>query len=97
MMRFFNTAAFTVPAGQFGTAGRNCITGPGQINLDMTIRKSFTLDDNNRRVDLTWQVQNLLNHPNWGSVNTNISSPTYGQVTNMRAMRSMTMNLGVRF
>jgi trimeric autotransporter adhesin len=95
--RFFDTAAFTVPAGQFGTAGRNCIIGPGQINLNLTVRKSFTLDDNNRRVDLTWQVQNLLNHPNWGSVGTNINSSTYGQVLNMRAMRSMTMNLGIRF
>jgi trimeric autotransporter adhesin len=97
VMKFFNTAAFTVPAGQFGTAGRNCITGPGQINLNLTVRKSFNLDENNRKVDLTWQVQNLLNHPNWGGVDTNINSLTYGQVLNMRAMRSMTMNLGIRF
>jgi hypothetical protein len=83
--------------GQFGTASRNCITGPGQINLNLTVRKSFTLDDSNRRIDLTWQVQNLLNHPNWGGVSTNLNSTAYGQVTSMRAMRSMTMNLGIRF
>jgi trimeric autotransporter adhesin len=97
LRQFFNTAAFNIPAGQFGTASRNCITGPGQINLNLSVRKSFTLDDNNRRVDLSWQVQNLLNHPNWGGVSTNISSPTYGQITNMRGMRSMTMQLSVRF
>jgi hypothetical protein len=95
--KYFNTAAFTNPVGQFGTASRNCITGPGQINLNLTVRKSFTLDDSNRRIDLTWQVQNLLNHPNWGGVSTNLNSTAYGQVTSMRAMRSMTMNLGIRF
>jgi len=97
VMRFFNTAAFTAPAGQFGTASRNCITGPGQIMLNLSVRKGFNLDENNRRIDLSWQVQNLLNHPNWGGVNTNITSPTYGQVLSMRGMRSMSMNLNLRF
>ena len=27
--KFFNTAAFSIPAGQYGNAGRNIIPGPG--------------------------------------------------------------------
>jgi len=97
VMRFFNTAAFTIPAGQFGTAGRDCITGPGQINLDLNVRKSFALDDKNRRVNIDLASAEPAQSPQLGSVSTNINSQNYGQVLNMRPMRSMTMNLGVNF
>jgi hypothetical protein len=95
--RFFNTAAFAIPVGEFGDAGRNTITGPGSISLNLSVRKSIRLDENNRRLDFSWQVQNLLNHPNWGSVSTTVNALNFGQVTSVRAMRNMTMNLRVRF
>ncbi len=94
---FFNTAAFAIPAGEYGTAGRNTIVGPGTNMVNLSVRKSFRLDENNRRLDFSWQVQNLLNHPNWSSVSTTINSPNFGQVTSVRGMRSMTMNLRIRF
>jgi hypothetical protein len=94
---FFNTAAFANPAGQYGNAGRNTITGPGSCVLNLSVRKGFRLDENNRRLDFSWQVQNLLNHPNWSSVSTTINSLNFGQVTGVAPMRSMTMNLRVRF
>ena len=95
--RFFNTAAFTIPAGEFGDAGRNIIPGPGSSVVNLSVRKSFRLDENSRRLDLSCQVQNLLNHPNWGSVSTTVNALNYGQVTSVRAMRSMTFNVRVRF
>ena len=95
--KFFNTAAFTIPAGQYGTAGRNTITGPGMNLINLNVRKSFHLDENGRRIDLTWQVNNLINHPNWARVNTSVNSLTFGQVTRVNTMRTMTANLQVRF
>jgi hypothetical protein len=97
VLRYFNTAAFSIPAGPYGTAGRNSIPGPGSIQMNLSLRKSIQLDENNRRLDISWQVQNLLNHPNWGGVSTTINSLNYGQVTNIRSMRNMTMNLRLRF
>lgn len=91
------TAAFVIPAGRYGTAGRNTITGPGNVLLNLAIRKSFRIDENNRRVDSSCQVQNLLNHPNWGNVSTTINALNFGQVTSVRAMRAMTMNLRITF
>jgi hypothetical protein len=96
-LEFFNTAAFAFPAGAYGTAGRNSITGPGSIQLNLSVRKSFRLDQNNRRLDFTCQVQNLTNHPNYASIGTTINQSNFGQVVNMDAMRSMTMNLRLRF
>ncbi len=97
VLQFFNTGAFVIPVGRFGTAGRNTITGPGTNLLNLSLRKSFRLDENNRRVDFFWQVQNFLNHPNWSSVSTAVNSLNFGQVTGVRPMRSMTMNLRISF
>jgi len=95
--RFFNTAAFAIPAGQYGTAGRNTITGPGSSVVNVSMRKSIRLDESNRRLDISWQIQNLLNHPNWAGVSTTVNALNFGQVTSVRAMRSMTMDLRIRF
>jgi hypothetical protein len=97
LLKFFNTAAFAIPSGPYGNAGRNTITGPGNILMNLSIHKNFRLDENNRRLDFSWQVQNLLNHPNWGGVSTTINTLNFGQVTSVRAMRSMTMNLRINF
>jgi hypothetical protein len=94
---FFNTTAFAIPAGQFGNAGRDTITGPGSNLVTLSVRKSFRLDENNRRVDFSCNVQNLLNHPNWTSVSTTVGSQNFGQVTGVGAMRAMTFNLRVSF
>ena len=94
---FFNTAAFAIPSGPYGTAGRNTITGPGSNLVNLSVRKGFRLDENNRRLDFSWQVQNLLNHPNWGGISTTINALNFGQVTSVRAMRSMTFNLRISF
>jgi trimeric autotransporter adhesin len=97
LQRFFNTAAYSIPAGTYGTSGRNSITGPGSKTMNLSVRKAVTLDESGRSVDISWQVQNLLNHPNWGGVNTTVNSINFGQVTNVRGMRSMTANVRVRF
>ncbi|MGA2264418.1 MAG: hypothetical protein ABSH28_23665, partial [Acidobacteriota bacterium] len=96
--QFFNTTAFTIPAGQYGNAGRNTITGPGTNLFNLSVRKSFRLDENNaRRIDFSCNASNFLNHPNWGAVNATVGSQYFGQVTSVRGMRSITFNLRVSF
>jgi hypothetical protein len=95
--QFFNDAAFTIPSGAYGDAGRNSIPGPGSSLLNLSVRKGFRLDENNRRLDISWQVQNLLNHPSWSGVSTTVNALNFGQVTGVRAMRSMTFDLRIRF
>jgi trimeric autotransporter adhesin len=97
VQEFFNTAAFSIPSGEFGNAGRNTITGPGTNMVNLSLRKSFQLDENRRRLDVSCQVQNLLNHPNWSSVSTTVNTLNFGQVTGVRQMRSITTTLRIRF
>lgn len=97
VLAYFNAAAFAIPAGTYGNAGRNTITGPGSNIINLSVHKLFRLDENNRRLDFSWQVRNLLNHPNWGGISTSVNALNFGQVTSVQAMRSMTVNLRISF
>jgi hypothetical protein len=97
IQRFFNTAAFTIPAaGTFGNAARNTIPGPWSTTLNMALMKNFTVPGT-RGVSLRLQANNVLNTPQWATVDTVVNSPTFGQVTGVRAMRSMQVVARVMF
>ena len=94
---WFNTAAFAVPTpGTFGDAGRNSIIGPGTTLLNMAVSKDFTLGET-RNLQIRWQVTNLLNSPQYTVIDTVVSSPTFGQVTGVGAMRKMQLVARFRF
>jgi len=97
-LHYFNTSAFIIPPpGAFGNAGRNTIPGPGTSLLNLTLRKSFRLDDNNRRIDFQWQVTNALNHPNFAGLGTTVNALNFGRVTGVRSMRQMEFQLRISF
>jgi hypothetical protein len=84
---WFNTCAFALPpAGaypntyQFGTEGRNMLTGPGFTNIDFALSKSLPLLGESHRLQFRGEFFNLLNHPNFDIPNHVFSSPTFGQV-----------------
>ena len=94
----FNTAAFAVPApGTFGNAARYVIPGPGSNLLNVTLRKSFRLDDQNRRLDFRWQITNVLNQPNFAGLGTVVNAQNYGRVTGTRPMRVMQFRIRINF
>jgi hypothetical protein len=48
---------------------------------------------------MTLQVNavNLLNTVQWAGVDTNVNSPTFGQVTSVRPMRTVTLTARFRY
>jgi hypothetical protein len=68
----------------FGNAGRNCITGPPQKNIDFTAGKIFRLTE---RQNLRFQAEffNLFNHPSFANPSsTDIESPSsFTQITSV--------------
>jgi len=95
--QWFNTAAFSVPvAGAFGTSARNIIIGPGSKNLNMTFNRTVRMSGN-RNLQIRMQVNNILNMANYSGVDTNVNSPTFGQVLSVRPMRSVTVNVRFRY
>ena len=94
---FFNTAAFAPPsAGVFGNASRNLIIGPGSRALNATFSRDVALGSN-RTVTVDVRANNLLNLVNYTGIDTRVNSPTFGQVTSVSGMRSVQINLRVRF
>jgi hypothetical protein len=97
MAMFFNTAAFSIPAaGTFGNSDRNLITGPSSKTLNMSLSKSMRYLGN-RSISLRIQANNVLNMPQWGSIDTVVNSPTFGRVVSMRSMRSVQIIARVSF
>jgi hypothetical protein len=94
---FFNTAAFTVPApGQFGNARRNMIYGPGMVDFDFSLSKNVTIRDI-QGFNIQLNANNFLNHPHFTAIDTNLNSPTYGQITGVGGMRKITLSARYRF
>jgi hypothetical protein len=95
---WFNPAAFTNPTqqGVFGNVGRNTISGPGNISIDLSVFKNFPINDR-VRVQFRSEFFNLVNHPNFGGLSTTFDSPSAGQLTTAGASRQVQFALKFLF
>jgi hypothetical protein len=81
--RVVNRAAFeTPPAGQLGNLGRNVLRGNALYQVDAALQRQFKLAGP-RTLRFRVEAFNVLNHPNFGNLNTSLTSPTFGQYTSM--------------
>ncbi|MGO8787448.1 MAG: carboxypeptidase regulatory-like domain-containing protein [Terriglobia bacterium] len=98
--RWFNSSAYVpnLVLGKEGNAPPGSIVGPGLVNLDFALIKSFPIREN-MRMKFRASAMNALNHPNLGGPNTDISSPTVGTITyldNTGGLGSDSSNSGMR-
>jgi trimeric autotransporter adhesin len=98
-LKYFNTAAFALPpAGVFGNAGRNTITGPGLINFNTSLDRFVTLNrEKGVRLDFRISANNLFNTPNYGGLGAVVNAVNFGRVTSVKSMRAMDFSLRLRF
>ncbi|MBZ5502031.1 MAG: TonB-dependent receptor [Acidobacteriia bacterium] len=109
---FFNTKVFALPTDAgghltYGNEARGSVEGPCQFSWNASLGKSFRFGPEQRRVmNVSWQIQNLTNTPNFTGIGTQFipaangsatgpSSSFFGRVTSAGSMR--TMSLMVRF
>jgi hypothetical protein len=95
--KHLNPAAFAAPpAGQFGDAGRDSITGPSQFGLNASFSRTFRL---NNRIDATWETDatNVLNTVTASSWNTDSNSSAFGATSSWNTMRKLSTTVRVRF
>jgi hypothetical protein len=94
---WFNASAFVAPpTGQYGNARRNSIIGPPTHVFDMALTKVVPLKES-RTLEFRAQATNVFNIPNYTSIDTSVTSPTFGRVTAVGAMRQITMTARFRF
>ncbi len=85
MDRWFDVDAFALPElFTFGNSGRNILTGPGFVNMDLGIYKNFYFGE---RAQLQFRTEffNLTNTPHFGLPNRAIDLPQAGTITTLVA------------
>jgi hypothetical protein len=98
VQEWFNTGAFSIPAGCTGDAPRNSVIGPGAFTINSGVSKTIQFGrDGLRRLDISWNTNNLLNHVNYSGLSTVFGSSTFGQITGASAMRSMQFTTRLNF
>jgi hypothetical protein len=73
--RRINPAAFTVPVEvRQGNLGRNALRGFPASQLDFAVHRQFSVTE---KLNIQWRVDlfNVLNHPNFGIVDSNLGFP----------------------
>ena len=94
---FFNPDAFTTPpAGRFGNAGRNTIPGPSFTGVNVSLGRTFDLD-NRRKFEFRISTENFTNHVNLTGIATVVNATNYGLPTAAGSMRQVTMTMRLRF
>jgi Carboxypeptidase regulatory-like domain/TonB dependent receptor len=83
---WFNVSAFQQlapdPLGRFqvfGDEGRNVVTGPGYVNWDFSAFKNIPIGES-KQFQFRAEFFNFLNHTNFRLPDSDISSPTFGQI-----------------
>jgi len=95
---YFNELAFTTPpAGQYGNAGRDVITGPGQFSLNSALNRAFRFGETRRQLQLRISANNVLNHVYINGFGTTVNSLTYGLPTSASGTRTVTLLLRLNF
>ena len=94
---WFNTSAFvSAPDTRRGNAAVGIIEGPGLYTWDLALRKTFPMHGRSK-IGLRAEAFNVLNHVNFSNPNTNLSSGTYGQISDTRPPRQMQLSLQMEF
>jgi len=96
--KYFNTAAFGKPAASvpYGNTQFNSMVGPGFVNTDLSIFKSFTAYRESQ-LQFRAEVFNLFNNVNLNNPNAVMTSPKFGTISGASAPRIVQLALRLSF
>lgn len=101
VLQWFNTSAFqqltpnpNSPVQQFGNAGRNIVQGPGFQQWDFSAFKNIHVAEA-KELQFRAELFNIFNHPNFRLPDSDISSPTFGQI--QEALPPRLVQLALKF
>lgn len=92
---WFDTSAFVEPApGTFGNAGRNSVRGPGYVNYNMTVSRTFRLP-RDTRLQVNASAFNLTNTTHFRNPSGSFTSGNFGRISSSFGERQI--RFGARF
>jgi hypothetical protein len=82
---WFNTNAFVRSVGEYGTAPRNPLVGPGLSTFDLSLTKSFRMPwYEGHELIFRTEFFNAFNTPQFGQPGSSLGTGTFGRVTGTR-------------
>jgi hypothetical protein len=80
---WFAQSSFAKPtAGDWGTAGYDCVYGPGRDNWNISLFKKFVISESRgSNLELRFESFNTWNHRQWNSVSSGYGNSNFGNVT----------------
>ena len=95
---WFNTSIFSIPAiYTFGNAGRNIITGPGLLTVNLNVARRFKLSEL-FLLEVRAEGFNLTNHANFMLPNAvQPGSPTFGTISQADDPREFQFGVKLEF
>ncbi len=94
---YLNSDAYALPpAGQFGNAGRDSITGPPVFNYSASLARTFQLNDR-LNLDVRFDSLNPINHVTFSNYYTTFGNPLFGSPATANGMRTITSTMRLRF
>ncbi|HKX28605.1 MAG TPA: TonB-dependent receptor [Blastocatellia bacterium] len=94
---WFDTTAFARPTDvRFGNVGRNTLSGPGVVNLDLGLFRVFKLTE---RFNLQFRVEsfNVSNTPHFSNPTADINSSNFGKILSTQSADAMGRSREFRF
>jgi hypothetical protein len=93
---FFNKGAFAAPAGEYGTASRNSIEGPGVVSVNASLSRTIEFGST-RSFEARVTASNVFNTVQYSGINTTENNQNFGEVTSAAGMRTLLMQARYRF
>jgi hypothetical protein len=94
---WFNTSAFALPTpGTFGTAGRNVVTGPALIDLDISLQKEVSFYER-LKLQFRLDADNSLNRANFNLPGRIFGAANFGVITSAGDPRELQWALKLIF
>ena len=93
--RWFDTGAFSLQDPfTYGSAPRNPVFAPGYVNVDLSLAKTWYVNDGDR-LEFRWEIFNLLNRANFDLPNRFFGSRNFGRI--FSALHGREMQFGLRW
>lgn len=98
-LQYFNTAAFTLPpTGELGNAGRDTVPGPPLYNFNVSLDRLLTFSrERGITGDFRIGANNVLNTPEFTGLDAVVNSTSFGRVTSVSTMRTVSASFRLRF
>ena len=95
--KWFDTSIFSIPApATFGNAGRNTLSGPGYVNLDLSLIKKFRLTER-WNMELRAETFNFTNTPHFNNPSSALDATNFGEVSGSFGERQVQLGVKIIF